>query len=71
MATGAPAVAGCETTGRFLCGGVVRKGMGRNCVNCGAPDTERYELMVRNTTHEGVPLCGECHEAISDELEGA
>ena len=45
--------------------------MGRDCVNCGAPDTERYELMVRNTTHEGVPLCGECHEAISDELDEA
>ena len=45
--------------------------MDRDCVNCGAPDTARYELMVRNTTHEGVPLCEECHEAISDELDEA
>ena len=49
----------------------MRGDMGRNCVNCGAPDTARYDLMVRDTTHDKVPLCEECHEAISDELAEA
>ena len=70
-ATAHPPVDGDETIGRFLCGDGIRTDMGRECVNCGAVDTERYELMVRNTTHEGVPLCEECHDAISDELDEA
>lgn len=45
--------------------------MGSNCINCGDSDTERYDLMVRNTNHDKVPLCAECHEAISDELAEA
>lgn len=43
--------------------------MGSNCINCGDSDTARYDLMVRNTNHDKVPLCEECHEAISEELE--
>ena len=45
--------------------------MGRDCVNCGAQDTALYELMVRNNTHDQVPLCEECYQAISDELAEA
>ncbi len=45
--------------------------MGSDCINCGDPDTEQYELMVRNTNHDKVPLCEACHEAISDELADA
>jgi hypothetical protein len=41
------------------------------CVNCGNPDTEAYELMVRNTSHDSVPLCEVCHEAIQRELAAA
>ena len=70
-ATAYPTVGGDETIDRFLRRGIDPVDMGQNCVNCGAPDTARYELMVRNTTHEGVPLCEECHEAISDELAEA
>ena len=47
---------------------VYQNDMGRDCVNCGDPDTERYDLMVRNTNHDQVPLCEECYDAISDEL---
>lgn len=39
-----------------------------SCINCGASDTERYELLVRNTNHDEVPLCADCHEAIQQEL---
>ena len=39
-----------------------------HCLNCGAPDAEEYDLMVRSNSHEGVYLCGECHEAIEEEM---
>ena len=42
--------------------------MGSDCVNCGDPNTERYDLIVRNTNHDQVPLCADCHDAITDEL---
>lgn len=38
------------------------------CINCGDSDTERYDLMIRNTDHDGVALCEACHEAIQQEL---
>lgn len=38
------------------------------CINCGADDAEHHELLVRNTNHDGVPLCPDCHEAIQQEL---
>jgi NAD-dependent SIR2 family protein deacetylase len=40
-----------------------------SCINCGASDTERYELLVRNTNHDEVPLCDACYEAIQQELD--
>ena len=45
-----------------------RNDMESDCVNCGDPDTERYDLIVRNTNHDQVPLCEDCHDAITDEL---
>jgi predicted CXXCH cytochrome family protein len=42
--------------------------MGADCINCGDPDTDRFDLVVRNTSHDEVALCAACHEAISDEL---
>jgi NAD-dependent SIR2 family protein deacetylase len=45
--------------------------METDCVNCGDPDAEQYDLMVRNTSHDEVPLCEECHKAISEELADA
>jgi len=44
--------------------------MNSECINCGDPDTEEHELMVRNQNHDRVPLCEGCHEAISGELSG-
>lgn len=40
------------------------------CINCGDPDAEPYDLLVRNTSHDGVPLCEACHESIRQELSG-
>ena len=42
--------------------------MESNCVNCGAPDARQYDLTVRNTSHDEVPLCEQCHAAITEEL---
>ncbi|QLD86206.1 hypothetical protein HWV23_10890 [Natronomonas halophila] len=39
-----------------------------SCINCGAAETETYELLVRNTNHDEVPLCDGCYEAIQEEL---
>ena len=39
------------------------------CINCGAPEAEPYELLVRNRSHDSVPLCDECHVAIERELD--
>lgn len=38
------------------------------CLNCGDPDADTYELLVRNNSHDEVPLCDECHDAIDEEL---
>jgi hypothetical protein len=38
------------------------------CINCGDPDAEPYDLLVRSTSHEEVLLCGTCHEAIQREM---
>lgn len=38
------------------------------CINCGHPDAEPYELLVRSTSHDRVPLCETCHEAIEREM---
>ena len=38
------------------------------CINCGDPDAEPYDLLVRSTNHEAVPLCDTCHEAIRREM---
>lgn len=40
----------------------------RRCLNCGDPEADTYELLVRNNSHDEVPLCGECHDAIEREL---
>ena len=45
--------------------------MENDCVNCGAPDARRYDLTVRNTDHDEVPLCEQCHAAIAEELAQA
>lgn len=46
-------------------------GMGeKRCINCGGPDAELYELLVRSNNHKEVPLCDECHEAIEREING-
>ncbi|MFC7229651.1 hypothetical protein N0B31_19795 [Salinirubellus salinus] len=37
------------------------------CVNCRGEAEERYELLLRSTKHESVPLCDECREAIEAE----
>ena len=42
--------------------------MESDCVNCGAPDARQYDLTVRNTDHDEVPLCEQCHVAITEEL---
>jgi hypothetical protein len=39
-----------------------------SCINCGADDVDTYELLVRNTNHDEVPLCDGCYEAIQQEL---
>ncbi len=41
---------------------------GDKCINCGSPETTTYDLTIRNTDHDGVALCNECHEAIQREL---
>lgn len=38
------------------------------CLNCGVPGADTYELLVRNNSHDEVPLCEECHDAIDEEL---
>lgn len=40
------------------------------CLNCGTPAADTYELLVRNTEHDEVPLCESCHDAIEAELAG-
>lgn len=40
----------------------------RSCLNCGAAETEIYDLLLRGNEHEGVALCSECHEAIQREI---
>jgi NAD-dependent SIR2 family protein deacetylase len=37
------------------------------CVNCMEEAEERYELLLRSTRHESVPLCPECRAAIEAE----
>jgi hypothetical protein len=37
------------------------------CVNCRGEAAEHYELLLRSTKHESVPLCDECREAIEAE----
>lgn len=41
------------------------------CLNCGDPEADTYELLVRNNSHDEVPLCDECHDAIDEELSAA
>ncbi|MFC6939307.1 hypothetical protein ACFQE8_04935 [Salinirubellus sp. GCM10025818] len=38
------------------------------CINCGEPDAEPYDLLVRSNNHEAVLLCETCHEAIQREM---
>lgn len=40
----------------------------RGCINCGDPEAEPYDLLVRSTNHESVLLCVTCHEAIRREM---
>lgn len=39
------------------------------CINCGDPETESHKLLLRNNSHDEVPLCDGCHEAIQQELD--
>jgi predicted CXXCH cytochrome family protein len=39
-----------------------------NCLNCGDPETETYDLLVRGNHHDGVALCAACHDAIQREM---
>lgn len=38
------------------------------CTNCGTTADGTYELLIRSRSHDEVPLCDACHEAIEDEL---
>jgi hypothetical protein len=40
---------------------------GDKCVNCREAAEERYELLLRSTKHESVPLCSACRTAIEAE----
>lgn len=40
---------------------------GEECLNCGDPADDIYEVLVRKTERE-VALCDECHEAIAEKL---
>jgi NAD-dependent SIR2 family protein deacetylase len=40
------------------------------CTNCGSTAADTYELLIRSRSHEEVPLCEACHEAIRAELDG-
>jgi hypothetical protein len=37
------------------------------CVNCRGEANERYDLLLRSTEHESVPICEDCCEAIEAE----
>jgi hypothetical protein len=39
-----------------------------NCTNCGGEDTDTYYIKIRGETHDEVPLCEECHNAISNDI---
>ena len=39
------------------------------CTNCGTPADGTYELLIRSRSHDGVPLCDECHDAIRAEID--
>lgn len=43
--------------------------MGDECLNCGGTADDTYELLLRSTSHRDVPLCDDCHDAISAEIE--
>lgn len=42
--------------------------MADECMNCGAPAANTYELLLRNNNHSEVPLCEECYDAIQREI---
>jgi hypothetical protein len=40
-----------------------------DCINCGASDTEEYDLEVRNSDRDKAPLCTTCHDALAAAID--
>lgn len=35
-----------------------------NCINCGDPEVDYYDVMVRGDQQDDIPICDDCHEAL-------
>ncbi len=39
------------------------------CLNCGGEADDTHEILVRSNNHRDVPLCADCHDAISAKID--